>query len=89
MRLHAAAGNSSSLPGLSQKTFLGPTPSAGNSAAFPSIPSEAATSSTSASKDNSAEDDVLFETSELDEEPESGSAVASKEESGSSPAAKA
>ncbi|KAF9987193.1 hypothetical protein BGZ75_000959 [Mortierella antarctica] len=90
MRLHAAAGNSSSLPGLSQKTFLGPTPSAGNSVAFPSIPSEAPGSVTSTSKDNSAEDNVLFETSELDEEPEAGSAVASqKEDSGPSSAAKA
>ncbi|KAF9963765.1 hypothetical protein BGZ70_007196 [Mortierella alpina] len=92
MRLHAAAGNSSSLPGLSQKTFLGPTPSAGNPVAFPSIPSEAAGSSTLAPKDSSAEDDVLFETSVLDEEEESGSAVASKaskEDSGSSSAAKA
>ncbi|KAF9961026.1 hypothetical protein BGZ72_005149 [Mortierella alpina] len=89
MRLHAAAGNSSSLPGLSQKTFLGPTPSAGNSVAFPSIPSEAAVSSTSTPKDSTAEEDVLFETSVLDEEPESGSAEASKEGSGSSSAARA
>ncbi|KAF9565165.1 hypothetical protein EC968_004224 [Mortierella alpina] len=89
MRLHAAAGNSASLPGLSQKTFLGPTPSAGNAAGFPSIPSDAPVSSTSTPKDNSAEDAVLFETSVLDEEPESGSAAAGKEDSGSSSAAKA
>ncbi|KAF8939842.1 hypothetical protein BGZ58_008574 [Dissophora ornata] len=64
MRLHAAAGNSASLPGLSQKTFLAPTPSAGNPISFPSISTEAS----SAPKTNS-ENDVLFETSMLDEEP--------------------
>ncbi|KAG0033267.1 hypothetical protein BGZ82_006191 [Podila clonocystis] len=59
MRLHAAAGNSASLPGLSRQTFLGPTPSASG---IPSIPS------TSTHTPPSNENDVLFETDVLDED---------------------
>ncbi|KAF9389072.1 hypothetical protein CPB97_012035 [Podila verticillata] len=61
MRLHAAAGNSASLPGLSRQTFLGPTPSASG---IPSIPS----TSTHTPPNNTTENDVLFETSALDED---------------------
>ncbi|KAF9360869.1 hypothetical protein BGX26_007286 [Mortierella sp. AD094] len=63
MRLHAAAGNSADLPGLSQKTFLGPTPSAGAPVSFPSISKEAPTTNRP-----NMESDVLFETTALDEE---------------------
>ncbi|KAG0006123.1 hypothetical protein BGZ80_010898 [Entomortierella chlamydospora] len=62
MRLHAAAGNSANLPGLSQKTFLGPTPSAGSPISFPSISKEAPPTN----KPN-MEGEVLFETTALDE----------------------
>ncbi|KAG0216087.1 hypothetical protein BGX28_005982 [Mortierella sp. GBA30] len=83
MRLHAAAGNSASLPGLSQKTFLGPTASAGNNPiAFPSIPAQSSTSSPS--KANDAEGDVLFETNALDEDEES---AGPSEEGGGTPSA--
>ncbi|KAF9016592.1 hypothetical protein BGZ52_005713 [Haplosporangium bisporale] len=61
MRLHAAAGNSASLPGLSRQTFLGPTPSASG---IPSIPS----TSTHTPPNNTTENDVLFETNALDED---------------------
>ncbi|KAF9321586.1 hypothetical protein BG003_000902 [Podila horticola] len=60
MRLHAAAGNSASLPGLSRQTFLGPTPSASG---IPSIPS-----TSTHTPSNNSENDVLFETSALDED---------------------
>ncbi|KAF9323295.1 hypothetical protein BG006_001592 [Podila minutissima] len=60
MRLHAAAGNSASLPGLSRQTFLGPTPSASG---IPSIPS---TSTPTPPSNN--ENDVLFETDALDDD---------------------
>ncbi|KAG0364199.1 hypothetical protein BGZ54_007749 [Gamsiella multidivaricata] len=76
MRLHAAAGNSASLPGLSQKTFLGPSPSANNPISFPSIPAQ----SSSTSKPND-ESDVLFETTALDEDLDS--TKGSKNSSGS------
>ncbi|KAF9438362.1 hypothetical protein BGZ76_008392 [Entomortierella beljakovae] len=62
MRLHAAAGNSANLPGLSQKTFLGPTPSAGAPINLSSLPKESTPT---------AESDVLFETKILDEEQDS------------------
>ncbi|KAI1305598.1 hypothetical protein EDD11_004889 [Mortierella claussenii] len=64
MRLHAAAGNSASLPGLSQKTFLGPTASAGAPIAFPSVSTESSSSQTG----SRSEGDVLFETSVLNQE---------------------
>ncbi|KAH7049958.1 eukaryotic integral membrane protein-domain-containing protein [Linnemannia elongata] len=80
MRLHAAAGNSASLPGLSQKTFLNPTASASNNPAlFPppssNVSSGGPSASTAAATD---EDEVLFETSAMDDAPDSGSS--SKEE---------
>ncbi|KAG0088148.1 hypothetical protein BGZ93_010553 [Podila epicladia] len=68
MRLHAAAGNSASLPGLSRQTFLGPTPSASG---IPSIPS---TSTPTPPSNN--ENDVLFETDALDEDETSASGPA-------------
>ncbi|KAF9207674.1 hypothetical protein BGZ49_010783 [Haplosporangium sp. Z 27] len=68
MRLHAAAGNGANLPGLSQKTFLGPTPSAGVPISFSSISKDSPSINTS-----NAESDVLFETTVLDENQESNS----------------
>ncbi|KAF8986440.1 hypothetical protein BGZ46_003547 [Entomortierella lignicola] len=68
MRLHAAAGNGANLPGLSQKTFLGPTPSAGVPISFSSISKDSPPINTS-----NAESDVLFETTVLDENQESNS----------------
>ncbi|KAG9064090.1 hypothetical protein KI688_003270 [Linnemannia hyalina] len=82
MRLHAAAGNSASLPGLSQKTFLNPTASASNNPAlFP--PSSSSVSSGGPSALTAAatnEGEVLFETSALDDAPESGSSSSSSKE---------
>ncbi|KAF9082908.1 hypothetical protein BGX23_011964 [Mortierella sp. AD031] len=75
MRLHAAAGNSASLPGLSQKTFLGPTPSANNPITFP--PSSTVSSSggpaggSSTASAPADEGEVLFESSAMDETPSS------------------
>ncbi|KAG0312647.1 hypothetical protein BGZ99_009354 [Dissophora globulifera] len=66
MRLHAAAGNSASLPGLSQKTFLGPTPSAGNNPI--SFPTSLHSESTSSASKAATESDVLFETGVMDED---------------------
>ncbi|KAF9899204.1 hypothetical protein BX616_003175, partial [Lobosporangium transversale] len=64
MRLHAAASNGANLPGLSQKTFLGPTPSAGTPIAFPPIPSGPSTTF----KVHPTQDTVLFETTALDDD---------------------
>ncbi|KAG0300821.1 hypothetical protein BGZ98_008842 [Dissophora globulifera] len=66
MRLHAAAGNSASLPGLSQKTFLGPTPSAGNNPI--SFSTSLHSESTSSASKAATESDVLFETGVMDED---------------------
>ncbi|KAG0043868.1 hypothetical protein BGZ83_010947 [Gryganskiella cystojenkinii] len=75
MRLHAAAGNSASLPGLSQKTFLGPTASsAGTPPPPPPMASSSAPNSTSTSTITTTElpayedKDVLFETTAMDDE---------------------
>lgn len=79
MRLHAAAGNSASLPGLSQKTFLNPTASASNNpVSFTPSSSNVSSGETSASAGETNEDEVLFETSVMDDAPEAGSS--SKEE---------
>ncbi|KAF9135415.1 hypothetical protein BG015_003288 [Linnemannia schmuckeri] len=79
MRLHAAAGNSASLPGLSQKTFLNPTASASNNpVSFPSSSSNGSSGGSSVPAAATNEGEVLFETSAMDDAPESGSS--SKEE---------
>ncbi|KAK3822149.1 MAG: eukaryotic integral membrane protein-domain-containing protein [Linnemannia gamsii] len=76
MRLHAAAGNSASLPGLSQKTFLGPTPSANNNPiSLP--PSSTGSTGGPSTAPATNEDEVLFETSVMDDASASSS---SKEE---------
>ncbi|KAF9919447.1 hypothetical protein FBU30_011022 [Linnemannia zychae] len=67
MRLHAAAGNSASLPGLSQKTFPGPTPSANNNpVSFHSSSTVVTGGSSTTTVTASNESEVLFETSVLD-----------------------
>ncbi|KAG0221417.1 hypothetical protein BGX31_009918 [Mortierella sp. GBA43] len=70
MRLHAAATNGANLPGLSQKTFLGPTPSGGSPSSYPSSFTDSSSTyvQTQTHKPNTG-DDVLFETTILDEEP--------------------
>ncbi|KAF9419532.1 hypothetical protein BGZ94_009395 [Podila epigama] len=75
MRLHAAAGNSASLPGLSRQTFLGPTPSASGLPSIPVSHANAIPASNTPSNvhsngviNNSNDNDVLlFETNAMDE----------------------
>ncbi|KAF9354773.1 hypothetical protein BGX34_010830 [Mortierella sp. NVP85] len=72
MRLHAAATNGANLPGLSQKTFPGPTPSGGFSSTSSVTDSPAIRPQTFASSSESHtqkhDTEVLFEAPNLDDD---------------------